>query len=255
MRCFRILFRRIILYTFFLLLICLVYLSCSEKTTEPDNDDGNNHTVEADTVSDIDGNVYKTVTIGDQVWMMENLKVTHFCNGDLIPIITHTNEWADLSGPACCGYVNSDSLIKIFGLLYNWYAVSDTRNISPEEWHVPTDEEWKELEIYLGMNQSQADTTGERGTNEGDKLRETGTVHWKMYNFNATNSSGFTALPGGYRFFYGIFNNLGYLASWWTATEYNSDNAWSRFVSNSYSKVFRSNYPKNYGFSVRCIKD
>jgi len=233
--------------------LVLVYFSCSDKSTEPD-DDGNNYS-QADTVYDIDGNEYQTVTIGNQVWMVENLKVTHFRNGDPIPYIAGLAEWSDLFSPACCGYENSDSLVEIYGLLYNWYAVSDTHNLTPQGWHVSTDEDWKKLELFLCMDTSEINLSGQRGTDQGGQLKETGLLHWKDYNMGATNSSGFTALPGGYRFFYGTFNNVGNLGTWWTLTERDSTKAWSRILSNSYAGVFRADYPKNYGFSVRCIKD
>ena len=253
--------RSILIYKLFLvysvigLVVTLLCLACSDKSTEPDDDDGNNHTSLTDTVTDIDGNIYKIVTIGDQVWMAENLKVTHFRNGDPIPIITDTTEWANLSNAACCSYANNDSLMEIYGLLYNWYAVADIRNMAPTGWHVPTDEDWKQLELLLGMDTVEVNWSGKRGTDQGGQLKETGLSHWKDYNVGATNSTGFIALPGGYRFFYGTFNNIGNLGTWWTATESDLPDAWSRILSNSYSGIFRADYPKNYGFSVRCIKD
>lgn len=131
------------------------------------------------TVTDIDGNVYKTVTIGNQAWMAENLKVMRYRNGDAIPNVTGGTDWSNLSTGAYCSYDNDDNNIDTYGLLYNWYAVDDSRNLAPEGWHVPTDEEWKELEMYLGMSQSEADDTGYRGTDEGGKLKEVGTTHWQ----------------------------------------------------------------------------
>lgn len=247
-------FRRLSTYSIPGFIIIYFYFSCSDKGTEPD-DDGHNYHSQVDTVYDIDGNEYHTVTIGEQIWMVENLKVTHFRNGDPIPIITSESEWASLVSPACCGYANSDSLVEIYGLLYNWSAVSDTHNLAPQGWHVPTDEEWKQLELFLGMDTVEVDWSGQRGADQGGQLKETGLQHWNDYNMDATNSSRFTALPGGYRFFYGTFNNLGNLGTWWTETESDSTKAWSRILSNSYSGIFRADYPKNYGFSVRCVKD
>jgi len=148
------------------------------------------------TVTDIDGNVYKTVKIGDQWWMAENLKVRHYRNGDPIPHEINNVEWIMLTTGAYCYYDNDSSHAADYGALYNWYTVSDFRNIAPEGWHVPTDEEWKELEMALGISQEYADSTEWRGTNEGGKLKETGTTHWNSPNEGATNESGFTARAG-----------------------------------------------------------
>jgi uncharacterized protein (TIGR02145 family) len=175
---------------------------------------------ETGTVTDIDGNVYQTVKIGGQWWMAENLKVTHYRNGEAIPNITSNSEWAGLSSGAYCAYDNNNSNIATYGLLYNWYTVVDSRNIAPAGWHVPTDEEWKQLEIYLGMSQSDADKPGLRGSDEGGKLKETGTAHWHSPNIGATNSSGFSALPGGCRDFNftGAYEGMGELGNWWSST-------------------------------------
>ena len=235
------------------IILIIFILSCSDKGTEPDDD--NNNYSQADKVYDIDGNEYHTVTIGEQVWMLENLRVTHFNTGEPIPMVPDTNDWTDMDTSACCSYANIDTLADIYGLLYNWYAVADVRKIAPYGWHIPSDDEWKQLELYLGMTQSEVDGTTERGTDQGNQMRETGTLHWKMNNYGATNSSGFTALPGGYRYYYGYYSNLGYLAGWWTTTESNTGNAWARFVSVSYTGVHRFAYYKQFGFSVRCIRD
>jgi len=169
------------------------------------------------TVTDIDGNVYKTVKIGNQWWMAENLKVTRYRNGDPIPNITDNHTWVDLSTGAYCNYNNDISNVATYGRLYNWYAVDESRNIAPAGWHVPTDDEWKQLEIYLGMSPTEADETHWRGTDEGGKLKETGTTHWYSPNTGATNESGFTALPGGYRVS-GGFSSLGFGAYFWSST-------------------------------------
>jgi uncharacterized protein (TIGR02145 family) len=160
------------------------------------------------TVTDIDGNVYETIQIGTQWWIKENLRTTHFRNGDPIPLVTDDTAWAGLSTPAYCEYGNDPANVTDYGRLYNWYAVADSRYIAPQGWHVATDEEWKQLEMYLGMSQSEANLTGIRGTVEGGKLKEAGTVHWQSPNTGATNESGFTALPGGYRFIFGSFLNI-----------------------------------------------
>lgn len=212
------------------------------------------------TVTDIDGNVYQTVTIGTQVWMAENLKVIHYRNGDTIPNVTSTSDWGYLTTGAYCNYENDAGNVATYGRLYNWYAVDDSRNIAPGGWHVPSDEEWKQLEMYLGMSQSDADDVGYRGTYEGGKMKATGnkeggTGLWYSPNTGATNESGFTALPAGYRSINGDFGDLGFNVYFWSSTEYDSDDAWSRNLYYYYAQVDRSYYLKKCGFSVRCVRD
>ena len=196
------------------------------------------------TVTDIDGNVYKTIKIGDQWWMAENLKVTHYRDGTSIPHVTDNNEWAGLTTGAYCAYDNNESNVDTYGYLYNWYAVGDNRNIAPNGWHVPTDEEWQTLVVYLG-GYSVA----------GGKLKEAGTEHWNSPNTGATNESGFCALPGGYReWSNGILKGMGAVAYFWLSKENNYSPAWS--VNNMYPEVvYRYDYNKKYGYSVRCVKD
>jgi len=209
------------------------------------------------TVTDRDGNVYQTIKIGNQWWMAENLRVTQYRNGDPIPHVTDYSAWSGLSTGACCNHSNDEGNVASYGRLYNFYAVDDSRNIAPEGWHVPTDEEWKQLEMYLGMSQAEANGTGfhDRGTDEGGKLRETGTTHWASPNIGATNESGFTALPGGTRSFNGDFSNMGSSAKFWSSTEYYSHNAWYRLLYYDLSQVSRNYGNKHYGFSVRCVRD
>jgi len=208
------------------------------------------------TVTDIDGNVYRIVKIGDQWWMAEDLRVTHYRNGDAIPKVIDYSAWGALSTGAYWYYDNASSYAATYGALYNWYVVTDSRNLAPAGWHVPTDAEWKQLEMYLGMSQSDADDYGRRGTNEGGKLKETGTIHWDSPNEGATNSSGFCARPGGHREKnYGHFRDMGGYAYYWSATEYYSDSAWYRILSYYRSGVSRNYVGKHYGFSVRCIRD
>lgn len=207
------------------------------------------------TVTDIDGNVYQTVQIGNQIWMAENLKVTRYRNGDYIPNVTGNTEWTNLSTGAYCSYDNDNNNIDTYGLLYNWYAVDDSRNLVPEGWHVPTDEEWKQLEMYLGMSQTETNDTGWRGTDEGGKLKEVGTTHWQSPNTGATNESGFAAVPGGYRYSSGPFVSIGNFAYFWSATEYYSGSAWYRLLYYGSSDVVRYDYYEQAGFSVRCVRD
>jgi len=171
-----------------------------------------------------------------------------------------------VSGNSWC-YDNNDSLRDIYGALYRWPAAmnggassdanpSGVQGVCPDGWHLPSDAEWKQLEIYLGMSQSQADISGDwRGTDEGGKIKETGTTHWNSPNIGATNESGFSALPGGYRNNSGPFGNIGYSAELWSSTENYSNNAWTRTLINGLGKILRVSYSKEQGFSVRCLKD
>jgi uncharacterized protein (TIGR02145 family) len=199
------------------------------------------------TMTDIDGNVYKTITIGTQTWMAENLRTTRYRNGDTIPQVTGNAAWKSLSSDAYCTYENNTDLDKIAttGRLYNWFAVSDSRNIAPVGWHVATDAEWTTLTTYLG---------GE--STAGGKLKETGLLHWNSPNTGATNTSGFTALPSGRREYdSGNFINLGYDGFWWTSSAYNPDYSWYYDLHYTFSSINRANFHKQYGFSVRCVKD
>lgn len=207
---------------------------------------------ETSTLTDIDGNIYQTVKIVDQWWMAENLKVTHYRNGEAIPNVIGNTEWSNLSNGAYCSYANNNSKINTYGLLYNWYAVDDSRGLAPAGWHVPTDEEWKQLEMYLGMSQSDANDDGFRGTYEGNKLKATS--GWNSGG-NGTNSSGFSALPGGYRYGNGSFYAVGNGGYLWSSSEFNSDNAWYRQLHYASSGILRYNDYKPYGLSVRCVKD
>ena len=213
------------------------------------------------TVTDIDGNVYETVQIGDQLWMKENLKVTHYNNGDEIQYVqsesSEPNVWANLSTGAY-GYYNDDlSHQEIYGNLYNWYAV-ETGNLAPEGWHVPTDDEIKQLEMYLGMSQEEADGTGHRGTNEGSKLAGMADL-WNdgnLVNNPEFGTSGFNLLPGGYRISYGgYYDSMGLVGYFWSSTENSSNYAWNRVLYYYSSDIDRYDYDKKFGFSVRCVRD
>ena len=193
--------------------------------------------------TDIDGNVYQTVQIGNQVWTVTNLKVTHYRNGDAIPTGHSNSEWSNLDNTQTGAYAVYDGNESIYGYLYNWYAVDDSRNIAPEGWHVPTDNEWQTLVDYLG---------GKRVA--GGKLKEEGTTHWNSPNTEATNEAGFAARPGGYRSGNGYYG-MGSYGYFWSSTEYSSYTAWTRLLHYTGSVVYRSNYRKPHGFSVRCVRD
>ena len=194
------------------------------------------------TVTDIDGNVYHTVKIGTQTWMVENLKVTRYRNGDAIPTVTNGTEWSNLTTGAYCDYENAASNSTIYGKLYNWYAVADSRNIAPPGWHVASDAEWTTLITFLGGKDV-----------AGGMLKEEGTAHWPSPNAGATNETGFSALPGGY-YYGGSFGNLGSIGTWWSSTA-NSSNAWDRVMHYSNGEVYRYGFNQSNGFSVRCVRD
>ncbi len=210
---------------------------------------------ETNTITDIDGNVYKTIKIGNQLWMAENLKVTRYRNGDTLPKVVGNTEWQNLTIGGYCVYDNNEGNANTYGNLYNWHTVNDVRNIAPSGWHVPSDEDWKELELFLGMSRSEADKLGTRGTDEGGKLKETGTVHWIDPNTGATNETDFSALPGGYRGSNGRYYYMGYVAHFWSSTKIDNRTAWDRRLHYSHSYVDRINSGILDGFSIRCIKD
>lgn len=179
----------------FLFIISTFCFYCNVDSTLQEKDIDSNKSE----ITDVDGNIYNTIKIGDQWWMVENLRVSRFQNGDTIANVDEDSLWQDLKTGAMCFYDKLDWQTETYGVLYNFYAVIDTRGLAPEGWHVPTDEDWKELEMFLGMSKSAADSTGYRGIDTGGKLKEEGTKHWRAPNIGATNSSEFTALPAGIR--------------------------------------------------------
>jgi uncharacterized protein (TIGR02145 family) len=195
-------------------------------------------------IYDYDNNLYKTVKIGTQYWMAENLKVSHYRNGEAIPNVTDASQWSSLSSGAYCWYNNDVVNKNIYGVLYNYYTVVDSRNLCPVGWHIPSDDEWSTLTTYLG-GKSVA----------GGKMKETGTTHWQSPNTNATNVSGFRGLSGGYRYDDGTFDGLGYYGGWWSSAEDGAGNAWDRYLYYSTGDVGRGYGGKKVGFSVRCVKD
>ncbi|MFO7670823.1 MAG: FISUMP domain-containing protein [Bacteroidales bacterium] len=221
-----------------------------------------------DLVTDYDGNIYQTILIGEQTWMKENLKVKHFSDGTPIPLVENTSMWDALiySDKAYCWNDNNASTGDTYGALYTWAAAlngaigndinpSTVQGVCPTGWHLPSDSEWKQMEMQLGMTQIEADNTGWRGSSEGGKLKEVGITHWNNPNSGADNTSGFTALPGGNRYDYGTFFNVGSSAFFWTITDKNLSEAKARSLSYNIGKIYRSDYNKTNGFSVRCVKD
>jgi len=203
--------------------------------------DKNSTTVPA-TVTDYDGNVYNTITIGTQSWLVENLKVTHYRNGDAIPNVSTASSWGALTTGAYCCYNNMTADIAKYGLLYNWYAAVDGRNLAPTGWHVATNAEYSTLISYLGSS-------------AGGALKETGTLSWSTPNTGATNSSGFTGLPGGYCSNTGSFSDIGISGDFWTTTAASTANANALYLYYGNATASQSNYIKGIGLSVRCVMD
>jgi uncharacterized protein (TIGR02145 family) len=225
--------------TLFLIIICLIFITgCNVEINNPfiPVDD-----IEImDSVSDIDGNVYHILTIDSVKWMVENLKTTHYNDSKSIPMVTVDKDWKEIHSAAYCWY-NNDSVTykKTYGALYNSWAVSSDK-LCPAGWHVASESDWSKLEHFVG--------------GDGGSLKETDTLHWKSPNRGATNESGFTAFPGGQRSPYGEFWNIGEEGSWWRDT-----------VAFDYSYVIEVDYDnsyyskwnnlRNFGNSVRCVKD
>jgi uncharacterized protein (TIGR02145 family) len=213
-------------------------------------------------VTDIDGNVYQTVKIGNQVWMTENLRTTKYNDGTAIPLVTDMDAWADLAAPGYCYYANTTDtrFIKKYGALYNWYAV-DTKKLAPKGWHVPTAAEWDTMQNYLMTNGYNWD-----GTTTGDKIAKSlatktdwdadtnpGTIG---NDLSKNNKSGFSALPGGYREGGGYFDGVGYFSYWWNATEYNASYALYRILYyDQPNLLLYGTCRKDCGFSVRLLRD
>ena len=202
-------------------------------------------------VVDIEGNMYGTVYIGNQVWMTENLKTTRFNDNSVIPLVEDDTTWVHLETPAYCWLKHDIQYKNIYGALYNWYTV-ETGKLCPSGWHVPSDNEFMILEMSLGMTQDQAIGTEWRGTDEGSKMKsKTGWADGE----NGTNSSGFSGLPGGYRWAKnGAFNGIGMITYWWSS-ELNEIYGWYRRLDGPNSDVFRSGTSKTGGKYIRCIKN
>ncbi len=197
-----------------------------------------------DNITDYDGNVYPTKKIGTQVWMTENLRTTHYSDGEAIPEIKDDSLWTDLTTGAYCINNNEKSNSKQYGYLYNWYVVPNAKKVCPAGWRVPSANDWKKLETYLGGPGI-----------SGGRMKEAGAGKWADPNINADNSSGFTGLPGGSRNPDGTFNTPGESGEWWTTTEFSPTTAWHRRLYNNVGFIDNIYALKAEGFSVRCMKD
>jgi len=195
---------------------------------------------------------YATVLIGDQCWFAENLRNENYDNDDPIPAGLSDSEWSSTTSGATAVYGESASNLETYGRLYNWYAVDDVRGLCPSGWHVPTDAEWMTMEMALGMSESEANSTGWRGTDQGTQMKTT--YGWNGGG-NGTNSSGFSGLPGGHRSSSsGNFYSAGYSGNWWSSSPSGSD-AWHRSLNDFGENVYRYSNDQRYGFSVRCVRD
>ena len=192
-------------------------------------------------VSDIDGNFYKTIKIGTQWWMAENIRTTRYQNGDEIPNITDDQEWQNTSFGAWVYYNNDSQFNDIYGKLYNWFAASDSRNICPVGWDVPSDQDLNILANHLGQN-------------AGGKLKTTGFEYWNSPNSGATNESGFSALPSGGRSINGSFSRMGERAYVWSSTESDVENAFYRILEYNSGNFIRNDFRKKDGRPIRCLQ-
>ena len=233
--------------TMLLLALAFGALSCIEEGSPAGPPSGSG--VETGSVTDFEGHVYRTVKIGGQWWMAENLKATKYNNGDLIPNTTEDAAWTTLTTPAFAWYQNDAATYgTVYGALYNWYVVDRGSNgghdLCPTGWHVPTATDWTTLTDALGG----LDVAG-------GKMKEAGTSHWSAPNTEATNTSGFTGLPGGHRgYANGAFQNVGLFAHWWSGTESDAELAWGEGLFSPDRQANHSTSVKQNGFSVRCVE-
>jgi uncharacterized protein (TIGR02145 family) len=216
-------------------------ISKNEKRT----DDVTKSFIVKKTVVTFDGYTYSIIELANgQAWMGENLRTTIYANGDPIPNVIDDLQWNNLTTSAWAHYNNDNQYENPYGKIYNWYTVADPRNVCPTGWHVPSNADWTVLTDYLG---------GESVA--GGKMKSTGAQYWQSPNTDATNESGFSGLPGGFRFPYGPFATIGEIGFWWSSTEGNSDYAWCRDLSYANGAVFSYTSGKTRGLSVRCLRD
>lgn len=239
----------------FYLILFLIITLLNACESDPDDKPVMNET---GTMSDVEGNVYRTVKIGNQWWMAENLKVTKYRNGTGIPNTTDSIAWVSQSSGSYCEFNNGLGNIKGPGLLYNYFAITSADNIAPAGWHIPSDDEWKTLEKHLGMSNTEADKLSWRGSMEADKLKSNDQDQWSDFgDVFATNESGFTALAGSCRLENNLWGDPGLKNTgfWWSSSSFSGNEAWYRYLDYKNSTVFRSHVDFHYGFSIRCVKD
>lgn len=225
----------------------VIFSGCSKEDSKP--------VIEYGSVSDIENNSYKTVKIGNQTWMAENLKTTRLANGNPITFIDTIVSLPDWQNSATAAYTwynfgETDSVRAVYGALYNWYTVK-SNYLCPAGWHIPSDAEWNELKTFVG---GESVYLGIKNIAAG-KLKETDTIHWDYPNNISTNETGFTALPGGWLKWNGSFFDIGKMGVWWSSSESDKTRAWYFELSGDYSPVNLRAAPKYSGLSVRCVKD
>ncbi len=237
-----------------LFVFAVVFAGLFLTACDDDKNDGNDFDYGC---VDYDGIEYDTLRLGNQLWMAENLRSTHFRDGTPISLVSDSIQWPLLDTRAYCYYDNDSSRIEGNGMLYNGYAVMDLHNLAPDGWHIPTDEEWKELELYLGMNENALDSIWSRGSDEGSNLAGELALWWSGLLTDSPNlgSSGFNALPSGYRHSNGRYFFIGQNAYFWTSTMYSDSEFWVRYLTKDDSGIGRHHQPIRNGFSVRCIRD
>lgn len=230
--------------------LLILAISCKKEGNDPS------------VIKDGDGNLYTSVKIGTQAWLVENLKTTRYSDGTSIPLVTDNTEWYNLSAPGYCWYDNDATGNKnAYGALYNWYTVA-TGKLCPEGWHVPDDSEWKIMEDYLIANGFNFD-----GSTTDNLIAKAlaSTTDWEVSSFPGVvgntdyplkrNVTKFSALPGGNRLSLGLFEYIGGAGVWWSSTEESLTGAWSRFILSTSRSMTRTNLSKNGGLSVRCVED
>jgi uncharacterized protein (TIGR02145 family) len=238
-----------------------VPIYANEKTFIAEQDSENR-------VTDVDGNIYRTVKIGEQTWMAENMKATKYADGTLIPHLADHDEWYDMTreSVAYCWYDNLLALGYKHGALYTWKAAvngqdstdlnpSEVQGVCPDGWHVPSDSEWKQLELFLGMDEEELDKEDWRGAGVGGKLKQAGTSDWLIPNAGATGETGFNALPGGFRHGSAEFIGTNTTARFWTTTKPGYSYGWYRQLDYDNSAINRNFEGVYRGHSVRCVKD
>lgn len=239
---------RAYLNSFFLmtaLVVGVFFTGCQEEETPT-------RIIETSTVTDVDGNVYKTVKIGDQWWMAENLEVTRFNDSTSLAYIAADSVNSAWENETEAAYTSRNE--GQYGLLYNFYTVENSKKIAPEGWHIPTDEDWITLEKETGMSIEETQALGWRGINEAEKLTALYSAGWPAgAALFGTDEFGFNAKPGGCRVFNGVTNG-GNIAFWWTAST-DGNEGWYRYIDAAQTRIFRQHTYKGYGMSIRCVKN
>lgn len=234
---------RVVNFFFFAIVACCFMQGCSKDDVGSESP----KVVYDDPLQDVDGNIYKTVKIGTQIWMAENLRTTKYSDGTPIAEVSASPAWSELESGAYCAYNNDQTDVEIYGLLYNWYVVDDSRNACPDGWRVPTDEDMSTLTNYLGGMQY-----------AGGKLKESGLVHWSSPNSGAENLYGFAALPAGARNSNGSFGSLMNDKGNYNGIWYNKKTGtmgWMLHIVYNDKGVSASTFSAKTGASIRCVKD